>query len=184
MSASLGNPLKPNDPPPFPNLKIQALTEVELITPRSDGRYDVHYVERSGKLLSRVRRGIYTAGTVILAAGCVNTSLLLLKCRKKKTLLLSDTLGHGFSTNGDYLAFLDEMHKTVSLTRGPVTTSFAHFNLTPGTEARFHTLEDQGIPRALASVVGVGIPLLKSFTRGSRFLFLAKALILRALKIV
>ena len=184
MSASLGNPFKPNDPPPFPNLKIQTLTEVELITPRPEGGYDVHYAQRRGKVFSRVKRGVYTAKIVIVAAGCVNTNLLLLRCQKKRSLHLSDTLGRGFSTNGDYLAFLDPTPMTVSLTRGPVTTSFGHFNLTGNAQAGFHTLEDQGIPRALASVVGVGIPLLKSFAKGSRFLFLVKALILWTFKTI
>src|SRR5262249_6928895 len=56
--------------------------------------------------------------------------------------------------------------------RGPVTTSFAHFNTDvagTGPEGSrdnpnpklFHTLEDQGIPPALASVVGDGVPLIQ-----------------------
>src|SRR5207302_9922441 len=83
---------------------------------------------------------------------------------------LSERVGYGFSTNGDYLAFLDKTKYHVSLTRGPVTTSFAHFN-TPGSgpstePAKFHTIEDQGIPPALASLVGSGVKLLQSLSRG------------------
>jgi len=185
MTAILGNPLDPKPTPLFTDLHLQPLTEVELIEPRSGGGYDVHYVQRSDKFLSSAKRGVYTAKTVIVSAGCVNTNMLLLRCQKKKTLQLSDTVGLGFSTNGDYLAFLEPTPMTVSLTRGPVTTSFGHFNVAAsGANAKFHTIEDQGIPRALASVVGVGVPLLKSFTKGSRFLFLFKAAILWALKTI
>jgi len=52
-----------------------------------------------------------------------------------------------------------------------VTTSFAHFN-TPdagpgaGDPARFVTIEDNGIPRALAALAGHGVPLFKSLSKG------------------
>jgi hypothetical protein len=62
----------------------------------------------------------------------------------------------GFSTNGDYLAFLDKTRDRVSVTRGPVTTSFAHFAADP---ERFHTIEDNGVPRAFSSLAGHGVPL-------------------------
>ncbi len=57
-----------------------------------------------------------------------------------------------------------------TMSRGPVTTSFAHFNSTesdPKADAsKFHILEDQGIPRALASTVGFGVPLINSLSNG------------------
>jgi choline dehydrogenase-like flavoprotein len=53
-----------------------------------------------------------------------------------------------------------------------VTTSFAHFNTPEHRDdadlSKFHTIEDQGIPRALASVVGAGAPLLRSLSKGRR----------------
>jgi cholesterol oxidase len=88
-------------------------------------------------------------------------------------------VGHGFSTNGDYLAFLEGTDERVSLTRGPITTSFAHFNVPgagPGGEnsEKFHTIEDNGVPRAFASLLGFGLPLVRSLTKGhpSRFFVL------------
>ncbi len=93
---------------------------------------------------------------------------------------LSDKVGYGFSTNGDYLAFLEKTKDRASIVRGPVTTSFGHFNTEEqgtGNEGptgaslpdpnQFHTLEDQGIPPALASIVGEGIPLIRSLSRGN-----------------
>jgi cholesterol oxidase len=122
---------------------------------------------------------------VIVAAGCLGTTELLLKCREKRESLpnLSATLGHGFSTNGDYIAFLEKTQNWVSLARGPVTTSFAHFNEHKDdggreTKHRFHTLEDQGIPPALASLTGAGLPVIRSLSRNrGRGLFIIWALL-------
>jgi cholesterol oxidase len=102
---------------------------------------------------------------VIFAAGCVGTSQLLLKCKfQDKTLPnLSEKVGFGFSTNGDYLAFVENTKDTVNLTRGPVTTSFAHFNSTD--PATFHTIEDNGVPRIFSALFGQGSSLLRDFAR-------------------
>jgi hypothetical protein len=103
----------------------------------------------------------------VLAAGTVGTNEIMLRSHAKGTLRnLSSRLGMGFSTNGDYLSFLDKTREHVSLTRGPVTTSFAHFN--GGDPERFHTIEDNGIPRAFSSLVGQGVPLLQRLSNGRR----------------
>jgi cholesterol oxidase len=102
---------------------------------------------------------------------------------------LSDRVGYGFSTNGDYVAFLNKTDKRTSLIRGPVTTSFAHFNTVAGTgpdgpssttppnTELFHTFEDQGIPPAFVSLFGEGLPLIEkligSGDAGLGFLLLA-----------
>jgi hypothetical protein len=61
--------------------------------------------------------------------------------------------GFGFSTNGDYIGFLEGITENVTLTRGPVTTSFAHMNIEDSgkshDEPLFHTIEDQGVPPAI-----------------------------------
>src|SRR5215213_5371415 len=76
------------------------------------------------------------------------------------------------STNGDYIAFLEKTKNWVGLIRGPVTTSFGHFNTedpkTSGNPDMFHTLEDQGVPPALASVLGEGVPLIRSLAGGNQ----------------
>lgn len=152
-------------------LELWALCEVQIIRPRSQGGYEIEFWRRDKDKPKRKRAEKVTADRVILAAGCVGTTELLLRCKDKDAMPgLSERLGAGFSTNGDYLAFLEKTKYHVSLTRGPVTTSFAHFNA-PGSgngaqPERFHTIEDQGIPPALASLVGSGVPLLQSLSRG------------------
>jgi cholesterol oxidase len=152
-------------------IELRPLAEVTLTRPLAGGGYQVEYLQRDPDNPSKTRTRSVTARRVILGAGCVGTTELLLRCAKDGTLPgLSERVGCGFSTNGDYLAFLDETKYHVSLTRGPVTTSFAHFNSPgsgPGADpAKFHTIEDQGIPKALATLVGSGVPLLESLSRG------------------
>ena len=98
---------------------------------------------------------------------------------------LSENTGRGFSTNGDYIAFLENTNERISLFRGPVTTSVGHMNTDDsgeiGDQPRFHTIEDQGIPPALGSLVGVGVPLIRSLAKGRhKTLFLAWAIFRRS----
>ncbi len=183
MQAALGkfNPAAPDDgskdvPPVFPDLHIQPLAQVDIIEARPQGGYTVHYDEENredyiaGRVPRRTRRTVM-ADRVVVAAGCLGTSEIMLRSKDRGTLPnLSSKVGFGFSTNGDYLAFLDKTKEHVSLTRGPVTTSFGHFHTTDtGTGSngpKFHTLEDQGIPPAMASTIGVGVPLIRSLGNG------------------
>ncbi|MBI1852308.1 MAG: hypothetical protein HYR85_18350 [Planctomycetes bacterium] len=166
MGAAYGKPTDPVPVPAFPNIEIRALAEVDVISPSDDG-YIVEYFgteDRSRKSTPvRARR-------VVIAAGCLGTNEILLRCRERETLRgLSPRLGEGFSTNGDFIAFLNPTKEPVNLSRGPVQTSVAHFNDQPGENNRlFHIVEDEGIPKALASTVGFGEPLVQSLTRRRR----------------
>ena len=179
-SALSKNPTASPPPPPnLPNglLNIWALTEVRSLTEDAAGGYRVHVrtVEGENKELR--------ASRVIVAAGCVGSIELLLRSRQSLT-GLSDKVGFGFSTNGDYLAFLDGVYgdkvspekrfERLNLCKGPVTTSFAHFN--EKSPESFHTIEDNGIPRPLARLVqlipgqkiGRGAVFFRSLWRGAR----------------
>jgi choline dehydrogenase-like flavoprotein len=175
MGAILGTPK--GDAPGFPDLHLRPLCEVDVIESVSGGGYRVHCVEREGQNPRKTTRRTIAATRVIVAAGTVGTTEIMLRSRERGTLRnLSDRLGMGFSTNGDYLAFLDRTRERVSLTRGPVTTSFAHFSTSQ--PQLFHTIEDNGIPRAFSSLTGQGVPLLQSLSKGRRrplFLLLALA---------
>ncbi len=162
------------DPPQLGGfLELRPLAEVDLVRALPEGGYAIEFRQRDAEKPHRTEKRTVFADKVILAAGCVGTTELLLRCRQAGSIPnLSDRVGFGFSTNGDYLAFLPRTRYRLSLTRGPVQTSFAHFN-TPeaggnGDPEKFHTIEDQGIPRALASLVGHGVPLLRSLSKGRR----------------
>jgi choline dehydrogenase-like flavoprotein len=165
MGAILGTPK--GDPPGFPDLHLNALCEVDTIEALPEGGYRVHYRVRDRERPDRATKRSVHADRVVVAAGTVGTNEIMLRSRASRRLRnLSERLGMGFSTNGDYLAFLDRTRDRVSLTRGPVTTSFAHFS-GPDPE-RFHTIEDNGIPRAFSVLAGHGVPLLQSLSKGRR----------------
>lgn len=159
------------DPPLLADvLQLLSLAEVQLIRPLPQGGYQVDYIQRDQARPWLAQPQAAIADRVIVAAGCVGTTELMLRCKARGALNLSDQVGCGFSTNGDYLAFLTGTKYHVNLNRGPVTTSFAHFNTPesgPGADpSRFHTIEDQGIPRALASLVGSAVPFMQALSRG------------------
>src|SRR6266536_3082270 len=173
MLATLGKP-DGTAPAIFTNLKINPLCEVDVIRALPDAGYEIQYIQRHYDDPSSFDRKTVTADKVIVSAGCLGTNEIMLRSKERQTLPnLSDKVGVGFSTNGDYLAFLEKTKARASLIRGPVTTSFAHFNTVQGTvpdgkdsptppnTELFHTLEDQGIPPALASVAGEGLPLMQ-----------------------
>lgn len=163
MRAILGTPQ--GDSATFPDMHLDALAEVDVLEARPEGGYRVHYLSRNPKKPWKTTTHKVTADRVIVAAGCVGTNEIMLRSKARGTLPnLSHKVGYGFSTNGDYLAFLDDTKERVNLARGPVTTSFAHFNTKDA--SKFHTIEDNGIPRVFSSLTGVGIPLARAVTGG------------------
>jgi choline dehydrogenase-like flavoprotein len=178
--------------PLFDNLTIKALAEVDFIKELDGDGYEIHYDQyehQNRRQPGRKTRMTVTADKVIVAAGCMGTTEIMLRSKERGLPGLSDAVGSGFSTNGDYIAFMESTKERVGLTRGPVTSSFAHFNTDDAGEdldpekPRFHTLEDQGIPPAFASLVGVGLPVIRSLSKGrNRGLFLLWVIFLWALK--
>lgn len=133
MAAVLGSPLPlPNGTPPtFQNnvLEIQPLAEVDVIVARPEGGYEIRYKQRDKDKPWRTTPQVVTADRVVVAAGCLGTNEILLRSKRCDTLPnLSEKTGFGFSTNGDYLGFIEPTKSRMRLTRGPVTTSFGHFN--------------------------------------------------------
>src|SRR5262249_48813594 len=127
-------------------LAIQADATVRHVRKLADGTYEIAW-HRTGnrwwhQLFRRAMPPI-RAKRVVIAAGCVGTNDLLMRCKAEGTIEgLSDEVGHHFSTNGDYIAFMEESQRHIGLTRGPVTTSYAHFNQAdPAKQASFHMLE-------------------------------------------
>jgi choline dehydrogenase-like flavoprotein len=168
MRYILGDPANPNKPPEFPDVDILPLAEIEIITSLPDGGYRITYLKRDHEKPSKFIKKQVTAKRVIISAGCVGTNEIMLRSKKEHGLKdLTMKTGEGFSTNGDYIAFLDGTKEKVNLNRGPVTTSFGHFHADKNRKATFHTIEDQGIPRSLSSLAGFGIRLLQQLSSGN-----------------
>ena len=88
------------------------------------------------------------ANLVILAAGSLGSTEILLKCR---SLQLSSRLGQRFSTNGDLLGVINPTKEIVDASRGPITTSIARFKNANTGKFSF-SIEDEGIPKMFAEV--------------------------------
>ena len=196
FNAATFDPAAPTDPEPVlksVRFEVRTLADVDLISRRLDGVYIItgrrHVfqtpdspteVPTSSTSNEPVNQQMETipfsilAKRVIVAAGCLGTNELMLRCQAQAAAtqgreglpFLSQKLGYGFSANGDYLAFLEPTKERVSLTRGPVTTSFGHFNANASAANGFHNIEDQGVPRPLAAFAGYGVPLIQGLLRG------------------
>src|SRR5262249_796383 len=75
-------------------------SEVRTIKRLGDG-YEVTYIDRRG-LNPDGQQKTARAAQVFLAAGVLGTTEILLRSRMNTGLALSDKLGAGFSTNGDF----------------------------------------------------------------------------------
>ncbi|MFP5282083.1 MAG: GMC oxidoreductase, partial [Actinomycetes bacterium] len=114
------------------NADIRHLHEVKRIEPVPGTGYRVHAVvheppvprwQRSGER-PPPRPVSFTATTVVLAAGALGTTYLLLRNRVNLP-HLSPALGTRFSGNGDYLGFAKtDKDRPLQSSRGPVITSY------------------------------------------------------------
>jgi cholesterol oxidase len=82
--------------------EIFTLTRVRHVAKAASGRWQVHFeqLEDGGGR----NRSAVSADIVVLAAGTLGSTEILLRSRDNG-LALSDRLGHGFSANGDIIAF-------------------------------------------------------------------------------
>jgi len=129
---------------------IRPLANVESIEAIAGGGYTVHYTG-----LDDDTEYHPTAKTVILAAGCLGSTEILLRSRDKSNgkFVVSKTLGTKFSTNGDFSGFVtvdqDKLQYPIYATRGPINTS--HVTFRDG--KLLVNVEDAGIPAMFASLV-------------------------------
>ena len=130
--------------------EVRPLHIVKYISPEADG-YRVYFDRiEHGKLIS----GSETARRVILAAGSLGSTELLLRCRDQyKTLPnISRFLGYNWSSNGDFLtpAFYDD--REVSPTQGPTITCAIDF-LDGKVDGQQFFIEDGGFPNVLRNIL-------------------------------
>lgn len=115
-------------------------------------RYRQHLEAREGHredlldpVEDRFRR--VRAGRVVLGAGTFGTTRLLLRNRASLP-RLSARLGHGFSSNGDLLAFVRHSAQPLHPSRGPVITGTIHVPDAKSPGGRGHLVQDAGAPAA------------------------------------
>ncbi|MEQ8355889.1 MAG: GMC family oxidoreductase [Kiloniellaceae bacterium] len=120
----------------------------------------------------RLLHGEVTADRVVLAAGSLGSTELLLRCRDEYRSLvnLSDRLGYGWCSNGDFLTPAVYTDRRISPTRGPTITSAIDF-LDGSQGGKRFFVEDGGFPDVLGNslqevsrnLAGAGGPLAKLF---------------------
>jgi cholesterol oxidase len=126
--------------------EIRPLHQVTAIA-REAGGYRVSYNRiESPNLIP----GSATARLVIVAAGSLGSTELLLRCRDQhKTLpAVSGRLGIGWSSNGDFLTPAIHPFRAVDPSRGPTITSAIDF-LDHGADGQDVFIEDGGFPDIL-----------------------------------
>ena len=96
----------------------------------------------------------FAADKVVLAAGSLGTTELLLRCRDEYRALtgLSDRLGHGWCSNGDFLTPAIYRDRRVSPTRGPTITCAIDF-LDGSEDGNRFFVEDGGFPDVVGNSI-------------------------------
>jgi cholesterol oxidase len=156
---------------------LSSESEVRQIKRVADG-YEVTYLDRRGTNLDGEPRTA-RAAQVFLAAGVLGTAEILLRSRRDAGLALSDKVGTGFSTNGDFGALAvgtvmigadgrpilgadgKPAKASVFPTRGPINTCDIRFE----SDGRNYTIEDCGIPSMFAQIVRTGLDDRKALLR-------------------
>ena len=125
--------------------------EVTRIDPIADG-YRVTFTDHEAGGERTVE-----ARTVVLGAGAVNTTELLLRCRDQFHSLpgLSPMLGHGYSGNGDFLAFAVDTGQPWDPWAGPTITTGIVYDHGVGTDRRWFIFEEGGFPRQIAKLMSL-----------------------------
>ena len=134
---------------------ILTCREVRRIAPLEDG-YRITFVDHSERVGTGEPSGgaveeTVTARRLVLAAGTLGSTFLLLKCRDDFPQLDGAALGTRFSANGDLLTFLLKARtagsrgpRVLDASYGPVITSA--IRVPSGGGRRGHYVEDAGYP--------------------------------------
>jgi cholesterol oxidase len=137
--------------------EVYPLHWVDKIEPVGEEGFRVHFRRFDSDNPRYSEPGAVVGKTVILAAGTLGTSELLLRCREVHRTLpgLSGALGHRFSGNGDFLlAGTMNANRVVDPARGPSITAVADFS----TAANQIHIEDLGFPNPFIWMLEGAIP--------------------------
>jgi len=119
---------------------------------RADDGYQVVFTDHEAGAEQAVQ-----AGMVVLAGGAVNTTELLLRCRDQYRTLpeLSQRLGHGYSGNGDFLAFAVDTGQDCEPWAGPTITTGIVYDRGKGANRHWFIFQEGGFPRQLAGLIAM-----------------------------
>src|SRR5262249_31968600 len=123
--------------------ELHLVTNVETV----GGGYKVSF----DRLADNTRvAGSQTARLVIIAAGSLGSTDLLLRCRDVTKSLpnVSQRLGHGWSSNGDFLTPAFHNDRAIQPSKGPTITCAIDF-LDRSDGGQSYWIEDGGFPNVL-----------------------------------
>jgi cholesterol oxidase len=133
--------------------ELRSCCEVKAFRPRGGGGFEIDYVvhepDREG---SQPSPATITADTLVLSAGTLGTTFLLLKNRDAFP-GLSKALGTHFCGNGDLLTFATRSRERLNADVGPVITSAIRVGDAAdgdGSNGRGFYIEDAGYPNFLS----------------------------------
>jgi cholesterol oxidase len=124
--------------------EVRPLHVARRITPEAGG-YRVAFDQLAG---GQLVPGSVTGRLVIVAAGSLGSTELLLRCRDEFGTLpaLSSFLGRGWSSNGDFLTPAFHHGRAINPTRGPTITAAIDFLGDRNLNGRHFFIEDGGFP--------------------------------------
>jgi cholesterol oxidase len=157
---------------------VKPLHLVEKLEPIDDG-YRVTYRDLAAAGDASRQTGVVMGKQVIVAAGSLGSTELLLRCRDEHRTLpkLSQTLGQHFSGNGDFILAGTRSPSDVNPSEGPSITAAADFSADDYTI----TIEDLGYPEPLLWYLEGALPPLDRLRSMFKFL---KTYVLRSLGLV
>lgn len=128
--------------------EVRPLSLAQAITPAGEGYHvDIRRLDTGETIRETARR-------VIVAAGSLGSTELLLRCRDEHRTLpaLSPRLGFGWCANGDFLTPALYFDRAVSPTRGPtITTAIDYLDGSDGGHRYF--VEDGGFPDVIGNAL-------------------------------
>ena len=133
--------------------ELRSLCEVKTFRPREGGGFEIDYVVHEPNSEGAAPRPeTITADTLVLSAGTLGTTFLLLKNRDAFG-GLPPALGTHFCGNGDLLTFALRCRDHINPDYGPVITSAVRFGDAAdgdGSDGRGFYIEDAGYPSFLS----------------------------------
>ncbi len=140
------SPKPPAKPKPLEVRELSEVYDVEF-NEGEEYKYTISYFQYDPKTEERQSKKM-RAKILIIATGTLGSNELLMKCKERNHLKLSEILGKKFFTNGDILGFMTLENRTIDVTRGPINT--AHIAFKTNEKEFAYTIEDSTISKMVA----------------------------------